>query len=620
MKTQAALALTLLALWATPAAAQINVDLYQGACDDGDASACGVLGLEFEVGERVPRDIARAAGLYGQACELGDMEACTILGSLYHTGQGVTRDLARAVSLHERACDGGEMMGCESLGRMHETGSGVLQDYGRAAALYRQACEGNLPSGCNSFGMILQQGLGVEPNPESALERFAEACDAGNLEGCVNLGVGYERGEGIGQDPEAAYALYEYACDNAEMLGCVNLGSLHRTGTGVPQDLRLAVSLYRRACDQGEPLGCFNLGVSYEGGVGVPQDVVTAISQFQRACAGGLTIGCERLPTAAREQSEPVDSSVVATFGRVADAETEEPVRDAIIDMPELGIRLLSDANGLVDLPDLPTGRHLIRAEAVGYAVTEGYLRVPGEADFLVLLEHDLVADPGAPGRIVGRVTDETGEVGLSDVDINIINRLTGRTISNQQGRFGLESIAPGLAEIRFQRIGYEPRTETIIIQPGRTIEIAAMMSTDPIPLEPIRVVAVRSEYLERNGFYDRAIRTWGTQFSPADLQRLLPTQLSDLIYYTPGVVIEGGNLPGAPQKVMSRRRYGAGCQLDIYVDQVRQPPEYNLNEIPPMQVEAVEIFQGLDVPIQFQRRSSETGCGIVLVWTKRGA
>jgi TPR repeat protein len=622
MKKEAALALMLAGLWAAPSSAQqVNEALYQNACENNrDATACSVLALEFETGRTLPRDLARAASLYEQACELGDLEACTIVGSMYHTGQGVARDLARAISFHERACDGGELLGCESLGLLYETGSGVLQDYARAAALYSRSCDGNLAAGCNRLGMLLQNGQGVPANPEVALERFAQACDAGYLEGCVNLGVGFERGEGVDPDPAQAFTLYEYACDNGEMLGCVNLGSLHRTGTGVAQDPRLAVSLYRRACDAGEPLGCFNLGVSYEGGVGVPQDVVTAISQFQRACAGGLTIGCERLPTAAREQSEPVDSSVVATFGRVADAETEEPIRDAIIDMPDLGIRLVSDENGRVDLPDLPTGSHLIRAEAVGYAVTEGRLRVPGEADFLVLLEHDLVADPGAAGRLVGRVTDETGQGGIGDVEISILNRLTGRTVTNQQGRFGLEGISPGLAEIRFERLGYETRTSTIVIQPGRTKEILAYMSTEPIPLDPIRVVAVRSEYLERNGFYDRAIRNWGTQFGPADLQSLLPTQLSDLIYYTPGVVIEGGNTPGAPQQVWSRRRYGEGCQLDIYVDQVRQPTSYNFNEIPPMQVEAVEIYQGLDTPVQFQRRSSESGCGVVLVWTKRGA
>jgi TPR repeat protein len=621
MKTVAVFTVAFCGLLAAPAAAQNAESLYQGACDGGDVAACSVLALMFETGQGMPRDLARAAAVYGQACELGDLEGCTILGSMYDTGQGVTRDRARAVSLHERACDGGEPVGCENLAVLYETGTGVLVDYSRAAELYRAACDGGLGSGCNQLGMMLQNGLGRDPNPEGALELFAQACDGGAFAGCVNLGVGYERGEGIFQDPSMALMLYEYSCEGGDLLGCVNLGSLHRTGNGVDPDPRLAVSLYRRACDGGEPLGCFNLGTSYERGDGVPQDAVTAVASFQRACVAGLTIGCERLPTRQRAESEPIDSSVVATFGRVADAETEDPIVDAIVDMPDLGIRLRSDRDGRVDLPDLPVGRHLIRAEAAGYAVTEGYLRVPGEADFLVMLDHALVADPNAPGVIVGRVTDQEGALGLSDVDINVVNRLTGRTISNQQGRFSLERLTPGLVEIRFERLGYEPQNQMIIVQPGVTMDVLTQMSTRPIPLAPIQVVAVRSPYLERNGFYDRSISTWGTQFGPAEITALMPQTLSDLIFRVPAVQVEGGRTVGSEARVVSRRRYGAteaACALDIYMDGVRME-DYNFNEIPPNQVEALEIYQGLDVPAQFQRRSSESGCGIVLIWTKRG-
>jgi len=621
MKKEAALTMFLLGLWAVPVAAQNqNAEaLYQSACDGGDAAACSVLALMFETGEGLPRDLSRAATLYGQACELGDMEGCSILGSMYHSGQGVQRDLARSVSYYERACEGADLTGCESLGLLYERGSGVLADFQRAGQLYREACEGGLASGCTRLGNIFLSGSGVEADPFRALELFAQACDGGDMAGCTNLGVGFERGEGVEADPAQALDLYEYACDGGYMIGCVNLGSLHRNGIGVPQDARAATSFYRRACDGGEALGCYNLGLAYELGDGVPQDVVTAISSYQRSCEGGLELGCARLPNNQREAVEPIDSSVVATFGRVADAETEEPILDAIVDMPDLGIRLISDRNGRVDLPDLPVGRHLIRSEATGYAVTEGYLRVPGEADFLVLLEKALVADPNAPGQIVGRITDEGGESGLSDVDISIVNRLTGRTISNQQGRFGLSDIRAGLVEIHFERLGYEPRTSTMIVQPGTTLDVLVTMSTEPIPLAPIQVVAVRSPYLERNGFYERSIRNWGTQFGPAEIETLLPQTLSELIYHVPGVVVEGGRTPGSPATVWSRRRYGAGCQLDIYIDNQRFV-EFNFDEIVPSTVEAMEVYQGLDVPIQYERRSSETGCGVVLIWTKRGA
>ena len=42
--------------------------------------------------------------------------------------------------------------------------------------------------------------------------------------------------------------------------------------------------------------------------------------------------------------------------GQVADAETRAPLSGAIVELPELGIRVISDELGRVDLGRLPTG------------------------------------------------------------------------------------------------------------------------------------------------------------------------------------------------------------------------------------------------------------------------
>ena len=52
--------------------------------------------------------------------------------------------------------------------------------------------------------------------------------------------------------------------------------------------------------------------------------------------------------------------------GQVADRETRTPLSGAIVELPELGIRVVSDELGRVDLGRLPTGRHRLTAERVG--------------------------------------------------------------------------------------------------------------------------------------------------------------------------------------------------------------------------------------------------------------
>ena len=48
--------------------------------------------------------------VHRERCDDGELLSCNVLGLMYETGAGVTRDLARAVALYERACDGGVMV------------------------------------------------------------------------------------------------------------------------------------------------------------------------------------------------------------------------------------------------------------------------------------------------------------------------------------------------------------------------------------------------------------------------------------------------------------------------------------------------------------------------------
>ena len=59
----------------------------------------------------------RAAGFYRVACERGYAAGCSNLGVAYEHGWGVRRDVTRAVALYRQACDAGEALGCSNLDR-----------------------------------------------------------------------------------------------------------------------------------------------------------------------------------------------------------------------------------------------------------------------------------------------------------------------------------------------------------------------------------------------------------------------------------------------------------------------------------------------------------------------
>ena len=527
-----------------------------------------------------------AEALNQQSCDAGDFVICDMLGVRYETGVGVTRDQARALSLFQRACDGEVLLGCTHLGLMYESGVGVTRDLAGAVSLYERACNG------------------------------------GEMLGCANLGVSYERGEGVTQDPARAVSFYEQACGGGEMLGCTNLGSMYRTGRGVTEDLIAAVSLYWRACDSGMMLSCINLAVSYERGEGVGEDVAAAVSLYLRACESGLTLACDRIGVTFEPAAVVASADGFLRAGWVVDTETEDPLGEAIVEVPELGIRLITDASGRVEFPNLPRGRHRLTVDAVGYERMEGDLDVPENRAFLLTLDRSTLTDPDAPGRLIGRVLEGGREFGVADVEITVLTSTPRSTLSGPQGRFDLTGLETGLVDVQFERLGYAPRTATVIVQPDKTVEIAASMSARPIELDPITVV-VRSRVLEQNGFYLRSRDSWGSKLTRADLDEIDPIRISDVFRRLPGVRVEQGRVLGR------MTGFGQTCQLRIFLDGLPMgssivpsavdsidatTPMWDFDSIPPEYLEGMEVYQGLAVPIQYG-----PACGVVLLWTRGG-
>ena len=348
-------------------------------------------------------------------------------------------------------------------------------------------------------------------------------------------------------------------------------------------------------------MGCTNLGLMYAFGAGVTLNLARAAGLYQTACEGG-----ERLACSLRADAERFSRS-----GRVGDAESERPLSLAIVELPDLGIREVSDASGRIVLTGLLPGIHRLRVERVGYTVLDGELEVPGSGDFVILLYRSLMNDPDALGRIVGRVMEGSIGRGLTDVEITLLRPPQVGTLSDGQGRFEMAGVAPGLVELRFVHLGYAPRTATLIVQPGQSVEILAAMSTQPIELEAIEVT-VRSTYLERNGFYDRGIFAAGTQFTREDLAETDPLLVSHIFRRVPGVIVSYESGDARPVSRRSSSFTAGNCELSVYLDGMLMR-DWDMDDLRVEWVEAIEVYNGLNTPGQYAREP----CGVVLIWTR---
>jgi hypothetical protein len=333
---------------------------------------------------------------------------------------------------------------------------------------------------------------------------------------------------------------------------------------------------------------------------------------------------CTRLRLLEASGQPPQPEDELVRVGYVAAAYDGTPLGGAVVrvrGIPGVGERrYLSDASGRVVLDPLPRGRHLVDVQRGGYVHTEGEIPVPWDGDFLFLLEEVRdEGDDGSLGRIFGQVVDEGTGVGIPDVDVSVVAGRTVRAISNRTGRFLIDDLSPGPVEVRLERLGYEPRTATLQVRGGRTVEVYASMTVEPIELEPVEV-AVASRYLERSGFYQRVRNVSGDHFTYRDIERMSAQLVADVVRRAGGVTVASNQVGWGSEALSNRLAASADgrCRLRPYFNGV-PTVDFNLELVPPDEIEALEIYQGPNVPIEYFDEMQRAGasCGVVLIWTR---
>ncbi|MFP6183677.1 tetratricopeptide repeat protein [Helicobacter pylori] len=87
------------------------------------------------------KDYIQAEKYFEKACDLKYGGGCFRLGVLYEYGQGVEKNLTKAAQLYSKACDLNNSVGCGALGMLYEDGQGVGEDLTKAAYFYSKACK-----------------------------------------------------------------------------------------------------------------------------------------------------------------------------------------------------------------------------------------------------------------------------------------------------------------------------------------------------------------------------------------------------------------------------------------------------------------------------------------------
>ncbi|MFO0550554.1 MAG: tetratricopeptide repeat protein [Polyangiaceae bacterium] len=267
---------------------------FQAGCDKDDADCCNNLGVNYENGTGVDKDLDKALALYTKACDKGLILACR--------NQGIAlqdKDPAGARAAYEKSCNGDDADACNNLGALLEDGKGAKPDFDQAAKLYKKACDKGSVHGCVNYAQAQVNGKGVPEDVTAGIKALDELCQAGDdkahARGCFIAALKLNEGsKSVPADPKRALDLYERACGFGHAGSCTNLGvGVERGKGGRTRDLVKATELYSRACDLGSDVGCANAGLFYEKGNGVKKDLAKAKSYYETGCKLGNTKSCD---------------------------------------------------------------------------------------------------------------------------------------------------------------------------------------------------------------------------------------------------------------------------------------------------------------------------------------
>lgn len=193
-----------------------ELELLRVAAEQGSAAAQFNLGVLYENGDGVERDLAEALRWYRKAAEQNDADAQFNLGVCYFNGKGVERDEKEAVAWYRKAAEQGFAPAQFNLGVCYYSGNGVPKDETEAVGWYRKAAENGFSSAQFNLGVCCESGIGTAKDEKEAVVWYRKAAEQGDADAQYNLGVCYEYGKGVERDEMEAAMCFKKAAEQGD--------------------------------------------------------------------------------------------------------------------------------------------------------------------------------------------------------------------------------------------------------------------------------------------------------------------------------------------------------------------------------------------------------------------
>ncbi len=231
----------------------------------------------------------------------------------------------------------------------------------------------------------------------------------------------------------------------------------------------------------------------------------------------------------------------------------------------------------------------------------------------------DTVAAARAAGkgsaRVVGKVLNANGAP-VANARVGLMG-VSAATLTRANGDFTLDSLPSGTQALVVRQIGYRPTEVAVELSARTPARVTVKLGMFVPELTPVEVVSRRDQGLQKVGFLDRKRTSAGGYFLEGDqIEKRNAQQFTDFMRTVPGIrVVQSSNGQAALQP--TRSGTGNGC-VTVWVDgamwQSLEPGDLD-SFVRPNEVSAIEVYNGVNMPSQFQTPGNN--CSAVVVWTK---
>ena len=229
---------------------------------------------------------------------------------------------------------------------------------------------------------------------------------------------------------------------------------------------------------------------------------------------------------------------------------------------------------------------------------------------------------PALAQTITGTVMDTAKNARVAAAQVILLQVGSSQTaITDSTGKFRFD-VEPGMVSLRISALGYSDLLSgTMELKKNERIAILALLSTQPVELPPIYVVAKsRRPATGLEGFYQRKRRNgFGYFIDERAIERVTAFEVSDYLRRVPGAWV------GHDHVQLRHYCSDATYLLDgmpITGSGIFTATETINSMVSPTEVAAIEVYKGdVGVPADLMisvASASRGTCGIVAIWTKR--